>query len=148
MSTLNKKAAETMLRFKAHACTDITGFGLLGHLAEMLRNTEVSAELEMDSIPIIREVRNLAAAGTIPGGTYNNLEFVNDEVSFHGLSKINQLLLADAQTSGGLLISFSPEDAAGFVELFNVESEIKASSSLAGSSQNKDALIQCEVNPC
>lgn len=115
-----------MLQFEPHACTDITGFGLLGHLAEMLRNTEVSAELEMSKIPFLREVKNLAAAGTIPGGSYNNLEFVNEEVSFNGLSKINQLLLADAQTSGGLLISLNPVDAATFIERFNAESELKA----------------------
>lgn len=126
MSTLNKKAAEIMVQYEPHACTDITGFGLLGHLAEMLRDTEVSAELEMSKIPFLREVKNLAAAGTIPGGSYNNLDFVSTEVSFNGLSKINQLLLADAQTSGGLLISFSTEDAAGFVEQFNTESELKA----------------------
>ena len=126
MSTLNKKAAEIMLQFGPHACTDITGFGLLGHLAEMLRNTEVSAELEMNKIPFIREVKNLAAAGTIPGGSYNNLEFVSEEVSFNGLSKINQLLLADAQTSGGLLIALNPVDAATFIERFNAESNIKA----------------------
>lgn len=125
MSTLNKKAAETMLRYEPHACTDITGFGLLGHLAEMLRNTEVSAELEMSKIPFLREVKNLAVAGTIPGGTYNNLEFVSDEVSFNGLSKINQLLLADAQTSGGLLISLTPEDAISFLEQFNTNNPIK-----------------------
>ena len=126
MSTLNKKAAEIMLQFGPHACTDITGFGLLGHLAEMLRNTEVSAELEMNKIPFIREVKNLAAAGTIPGGSYNNLEFVSEEVSFNGLSKINQLLLADAQTSGGLLIALNPVDAATFIDRFNAESNIKA----------------------
>jgi len=126
MSTLNKKAAEVMLQFDAHACTDITGFGLLGHLTEMLRNTAVSAELEMNKIPFIREVKNLAAAGTIPGGSYNNLEFVNEEVSFNGLSKINQLLLADAQTSGGLLIALNPVDAATFIDRFNAESNIKA----------------------
>ena len=126
MSTLNKKAAEIMLQFEPHACTDITGFGLLGHLAEMLRNTAVSAELEMNKIPFIREVKNLAAAGTIPGGSYNNLEFVSEEVSFNGLSKINQLLLADAQTSGGLLIALNPVDAANFIEQFNAESNIKA----------------------
>lgn len=126
MSTLNKKAAEIMLQFEPHACTDITGFGLLGHLAEMLRNTAVSAELEMNKIPFIREVKNLAAAGTIPGGSYKNLEFVTEEVSFNGLSKINQLLLADAQTSGGLLIALNPVDAANFIEQFNAVSNIKA----------------------
>jgi len=115
-----------MLQFEPHACTDITGFGLLGHLAEMLRNTEVSAVLEMSKIPFIREVKNLAAAGIVPGGSYNNLEFVSEEVSFNGLSKINQLLLADAQTSGGLLIALHPVDAVNFIEKFNAESNIKA----------------------
>lgn len=126
MSTLNKKAAEIMLQYEPHACTDITGFGLLGHLAEMLRNTEVSAELEMNKIPFLREVKNLATAGTIPGGSYNNLEFVSEEVSFNGLSKINRLMLADAQTSGGLLIALSLAHAANFIEEFNAESTIKA----------------------
>ena len=106
MAQLNKEAAECMQAYTVHACTDVTGFGLLGHLREMTAGAGVDAILNLESIPILPEARELAAMDVIPGGTLNNLKYVKPHVSFaEGISTIEQALLADAQTSGGLLIS-------------------------------------------
>jgi cysteine desulfurase NifS/selenium donor protein len=106
MSTLNRKASEVMSGFNVNACTDITGFGLLGHLKEMVRGSRVDAVVQADSVLVIDAVKDLIAANIIPGGTLNNLEFVSDCVEWgEGISKTMQILLCDAQTSGGLLIS-------------------------------------------
>jgi cysteine desulfurase NifS/selenium donor protein len=110
MSTLNKTAAETMLQYEVHACTDVTGFGLLGHLREMIQHTAFGVDLEFTSIPIIPEARDFAVAGIIPGGTKNNLEWVaKDLIWGKQRSDSDKYLLADAQTSGGLLIAVSAE---------------------------------------
>lgn len=112
MSTLNKIAAETLANFTVHACTDVTGFGLLGHLHEMAAGSQVDVELNLSAIPILPEARALASADVVPGGTLNNLSYVHPFVTFEeGISRVDQLLLADAQTSGGLLISLSLQEA-------------------------------------
>jgi cysteine desulfurase len=106
MSMLNRKASEVMSGFKVNACTDITGFGLLGHLKEMVRGSRVDAVVQARRVPVIDSTKELIAANAIPGGTLNNLEFVDDCVEWgKGISKTMQILLCDAQTSGGLLIS-------------------------------------------
>jgi cysteine desulfurase NifS/selenium donor protein len=106
MAALNKDAAEAMASLTVHACTDITGFGLLGHLHEMAAASHVNVILQYSAIPILSESRALAAADVVPGGTLNNLSFVDPFVSFaEELSQVDRILLADAQTSGGLLIS-------------------------------------------
>ena len=111
MSTLNKAAAEAMDTVSVHACTDVTGFGLLGHLHEMAAGSHVDVELDLTAIPILPEARALASADVIPGGTLNNLAYVQPYVTFaDGMSRVDQVLLADAQTSGGLLISLAAED--------------------------------------
>jgi selenide,water dikinase len=104
MTELNKSMADCIRNFDIHACTDVTGFGLLGHLIEVLKASKVSADLWMDQVPIIDGAESIAAGGVIPGGTKNNLAFVEQEVEFgSGISDLSKLLLADAQTSGGLL---------------------------------------------
>ena len=104
MMQLNKSVADFMRDYDIHSCTDVTGFGLLGHLMETLKASEVSAELWMDHIPLIDGVESAAAGGVIPGGTKNNLSFVEKDVEFtEGLGNLAKYLLADAQTSGGLL---------------------------------------------
>ncbi|MBG0770409.1 MAG: selenide, water dikinase SelD, partial [Anaerolineaceae bacterium] len=106
MAALNKTAAECMAAFPVSACTDVTGFGLLGHLHEMTSGAGVDAEIEFNAVPILPEARRMAEMEVIPGGTLNNLAYVSPHVTFDpALSRIDQLLLADAQTSGGLLIS-------------------------------------------
>jgi selenide, water dikinase len=106
MTTLNRGAAEAMLRVGVSAATDITGYGLLGHLRNMLRASGVSATLSTDAVPLLDGAAELAAAGFIAGGTRRNLEDASPDVVWDDeLTELQQLLLCDAQTSGGLLIA-------------------------------------------
>ena len=116
MTALNKLPADLMQKYNVHACTDVTGFGLAGHLREMTRASACDAEVKVDDLPLIRETRNLAAGGIIPGGTYNNHKFVDDDVSYGKIGKTMQLVLCDAQTSGGLLVSMHGQKAREFIE--------------------------------
>jgi len=106
MAMLNRQAAEAMQQIGVNACTDITGFGLLGHLHEMAAGSHVDVEINADTVPILDSARKYASAGIIPGGTRDNLAYVDPFVAFEPqIGESLQLLLADAQTSGGLLIS-------------------------------------------
>jgi selenide,water dikinase len=110
MSTLYRAASEAMMEAGAHACTDVTGFGLLGHLREMVEGSNVSASLCLSRIPVIPGTRELIAKGIAPGGTHRNLESVKSVVDWcSGITEVDQLLLCDAQTSGGLLIAVPRE---------------------------------------
>lgn len=110
MAALNRTACEAMLEVGVHACTDITGFGLLGHLHEMAVGSGVEVTLSVGSVPVLAAAKDLAGAGAIPGGTLNNLAYAAKYVTFApDVQHVEQLILADAQTSGGLLISL-PED--------------------------------------
>ena len=110
MSELNKVASETMRNHDVNACTDVTGFGLLGHLREVLRGSNKSAVINYNSVPFIDGIYDLALAGSIPGGTKNNLKYVGDFMTWGSeISELQKFILADAQTSGGLLI-FIPEE--------------------------------------
>jgi cysteine desulfurase len=112
MATLNRAAAEAMLEVGANACTDITGFGLLGHLREMASGSGVDVTLSASAVPTLPAARTFAGADVVPGGTLNNLAYVQPHVTFAPeISRVVQLLLADAQTSGGLLISLPGERA-------------------------------------
>lgn len=127
MTTLNKAAADAMIGLKVHAATDVTGFGLLGHLLEMCRASGVSADIDFKKLEFLPGVKKLASNGFIPGGSKRNLEFVKEEVRFNGsLSETNQLLAADAQTSGGLLISLPNEDADKFLDIINTSTSFPA----------------------
>ena len=107
MTQLNKQAAEAMVEVGAKGATDITGFGLLGHLHEMLHRSNVSGKLTLSEVPFISGVRELVKT-FVPGGTRANLRFVNDKIIWSaGITEDEKLLLADAQTSGGLLIAIS-----------------------------------------
>jgi selenide, water dikinase len=113
MSTLNRAASETMATHPGvHAATDVTGFGLLGHASEMLGRGDVGLRLEADSVPVLDEVWQLARDGIVPGGTRRNLASVEPLVDWsERLTEEHRLVLADAQTSGGLLIAVAPESA-------------------------------------
>lgn len=105
MSQLNQKASEVMVKLGVHAATDVTGFGLLGHLREMTRASRMDAILYHHRVPVIRQAEAFAAEGVVPGGTLSNLNFVADSVKWdEKISRTTQLILVDAQTSGGLLI--------------------------------------------
>jgi selenide,water dikinase len=112
MLTLNKSAAEIMETFPVHACTDITGFGLLGHLKEMMEASGKSCVVDSEKIPLIQGVYELALSGAIPGGTQNNLQFVDEHINWkENIAELMKLILCDAQTSGGLLISVPSENS-------------------------------------
>lgn len=110
MSVLNRIPAEVMMSVGANSCTDITGFGLLGHLYEMVSSSGVGAEISYNSIPLITGTKELADDLIIPAGTVRNYEYINDFVIWgENLEYEEKMILCDAQTSGGLLISV-PED--------------------------------------
>jgi selenide,water dikinase len=110
MSVLNRAAAEAMMRVGVNACVDVTGFGLLGHLRVMLDGSDVAARLELGKVPVLEGARELLEKGIAPGGTHRNLDSVAEVVRWHpDLDEETRLLLCDAQTSGGLLISVAPE---------------------------------------
>ncbi len=110
MATLNRAAGEVFAQHHTsiHALTDVTGFGLLGHLLEVLEASDVGADLQADSVPILDSARRHAANDCIPGGSRANLASVEDRVDFGDVPEALRLLLADAQTSGGLLAAVDP----------------------------------------
>lgn len=112
MATLNREAAEAMVAAHphVHAATDVTGFGLLGHLAEMLAAGDVGAEIAADRVPVLEAAWPLVRQAVVPGGTRRNLEAVSQRVDWsESLGDDQRLVLADAQTSGGLLIAVADE---------------------------------------
>jgi selenide,water dikinase len=112
MATLNRTAAEVLAAFEVHALTDITGFGLLGHLRNISAASGVTARVFAGLVPVLPAAREYVKAGIAPGGTHANWKFLADWVTFDAaLSKEEQLLLCDAQTSGGLLASVPAADA-------------------------------------
>ncbi|MBN1504343.1 MAG: selenide, water dikinase SelD [Candidatus Eisenbacteria bacterium] len=116
MAALNRAACEAMLEVGANSCTDVTGFGLLGHLHEMTAGSGVDAVLSAAAVPVLPAAWDLAAAGAVPGGTLSNLAHAADHVTFAaGVTRVAQLILADAQTSGGLLISLPEGRAAALL---------------------------------
>ena len=112
MATLNAGAARAMLAIKVDAATDVTGFGLLGHLHNMLNASGVAAELDASAVPLLPLAADLAERGAIPGGTKQNREAITAHVSFDpAVAEAIRVLLFDAQTSGGLLIAVPAERA-------------------------------------
>ena len=112
MATLNRDAAEVMGHYPVHACTDITGFGLLGHMCEMVVDTDVGIKLQASQIPYFPEAMEYAQMGLVPAGTYKNREFREAFVDFApSVNRFMQDIFFDAQTSGGLLISVAREGA-------------------------------------
>jgi selenide,water dikinase len=113
MATLNRGAAEAMVSAGASAATDVTGFGLLGHLHRLLLASGVAAHLRAADVPLLDGARALAAAGHVPGGTNRNLADVSGHVDFAAsVDATTRTLLGDAQTSGGLLISIAGDRVA------------------------------------
>ncbi len=106
MRALNEGSSRAMVRADVHACSDVTGFGLLGHLREMSEGCKFSARIEAAAVPLLPGARELADAGQVPGGTRRNLASVEPVTEWaESIDSITKLLLADAQTSGGLLIA-------------------------------------------
>ncbi len=110
MSELNRGASEAMVVAGATAATDVTGYGLIGHLA----NIKGGAEIQFSAIPFMHGVRELAEKDLFPGGSRRNYAAYREQVEWNGITEIDQMMLCDAQTSGGLLVAISPEQAVGF----------------------------------
>lgn len=117
MKTLNRRASELVIETGARACTDITGFGLLGHALVLAEQSKVGLRISAGSVPFFEWAPEYASKGYIPGGTRANYEFVSPKVDFGaGVSETDRVLLCDAQTSGGLLISISNDIADRLVD--------------------------------
>lgn len=134
MSYLNKDACEAMMIVGVNSCTDITGFGLLGHALEMAEGSQVTMEIWSDYIPIIKESLELARMGIIPGGAYKNESYIGDKVIFNNdIKQEIKDILYDPQTSGGLLISVSEDKSEKLMKLlkeknktsFNIIGKVK-----------------------
>ena len=106
MSALNRAASETMVKVGVNACTDVTGFGLIGHMESMMRGSGAAVVLDASAVPVIPGTRELLEQGIAPGGTHRNLDSMEGKVGWDdSLTDNEKLLFCDAQTSGGLLIS-------------------------------------------
>ncbi len=114
MTTLNRDAGSAMLDAGVHASTDITGFGLLGHLVEMGRASGVAATVDAGAVPLLPGSLGAADAGFIPNGSRTNLAYIEPDVTFTNVGESLRALLVDPQTSGGLLVALPPENLAGF----------------------------------
>jgi selenide,water dikinase len=113
MSRLNERAAARALLAGATGGTDVTGFGLLGHLRRMAEASGVDAHVAAEAVPVLPGARDLARAGSVPGGTRRNLAWATEHLEASGVDELTLLILADAQTSGGLLFGAPPAEAEG-----------------------------------
>ena len=113
MATLNARAGQAVLQVEqVHACTDVTGFGLLGHAFEMTQEGSVTIRLHGKALPLMREAREMAEMGVIPSGAYRNQDYVRPHLTLlPGAEQVLLDLASDPQTSGGLLVSLPPEQA-------------------------------------
>ncbi len=115
MTTLNRSARDGMVKYRVHACTDVTGFGLLGHALEMAQGSDVELYIQAGGLDLLDEALEFAKMGLLPEGVYRNRRFAEGEVEARGIALEVQDVLYDPQTSGGLLIAVHPEDAAALL---------------------------------
>lgn len=128
MTTLNRKASEWMKRFEAHACTDITGFGLIGHALEMANASQIKMIIHAERVPVFSEAMEYAKSGLIPGGAYSNRKYFSCHVEID--TRVPEILIDlfyDPQTSGGLLISLPQSNAQKLVETLRKEGDLYSS---------------------
>ncbi len=116
MRTLNAAAADVLKGFDIHGCTDVTGFGLLGHMREMAAASGCAVEISVPDVPVLAEAKRLVAADVVPGGTKRNLRFLERFTDFGESSMRDRLILCDAQTSGGLVAGVPADRAADIVD--------------------------------
>jgi selenide,water dikinase len=121
MTVLNDGASRAALRVGVSAATDVTGFGLVGHLTSMLEASKVAAEIAFDALPILAHARNLASRGVVPGGTERNLEAAEKVEWGADLGAADRYLCVDAQTSGGLLLAVPAENEAALLAALREE---------------------------
>ena len=111
MTTLNKNGRDAMVKYRVHACTDVTGFALMGHLLEMAQGSDLRAEVEVSAVDLIPEALEFARMGVLPAGMYRNRTFAEQWVDAGQTEIAVQDMLYDPQTSGGLLMAVDPADA-------------------------------------
>ena len=117
MTELNRDAARAKTEVGVLSATDVTGYGLVGHLSSMVLHSEVAAELVMDAVPVLPDVHKLISKGHVPSGTKRNLADIQHRIDFGATEDSDQLILADAQTAGGLLICVADEQTSELMEL-------------------------------
>jgi selenide,water dikinase len=140
MVVLNAGAARAMVAVEANAATDITGYGLLGHLGEIVRASAVAARVNASSVPLIEGVEPLAAEGLLPGGSRRNRKAIERYTDFGSTAQTNAWLLCDAQTSGGLLIAVPADRLDELVSL--LEAEETPTAAVIGEIVEGDGTIQ------
>jgi selenide,water dikinase len=121
MTTLNDGASRAALKVGVSAATDVTGFGLIGHLTGILEASKVAAEIAFEALPILPHAKNLAARGVVPGGTQRNLEAATNVDWAPELSPADRYICVDAQTSGGLLLAVPAENEAALLAALKEE---------------------------
>jgi selenide, water dikinase len=140
MALLNKSAAEALKGFTPHAVTDVTGFGLLGHGSEIARGSDVSFEIDLSKVPVLDGTYELAAKGVVPGGSKSNHKWLVDDVDYEDISAEEQIVLCDAITSGGLLVSLPEAEAGQYVDALKAQGLIHAAV-IGKVIEKKDKLI-------
>ena len=126
MMTLNKYARDIMVKYRVHACTDVTGFGMMGHLLEMAQGSEAEVHLDLSGITLIPQALELARLGVLPAGVYRNRHFAESWVEPGETELAVQDLLYDPQTSGGLMMAVHPEDAPALLEELRQDNRVPA----------------------
>ena len=119
MEYLNKDAADGMKEVKVNSCTDITGFGLIGHIYEMAKGSNVTIEIESEKVPILEGAYDYAEMGLVPAGAYKNMHYVGENVKMEdGVSQTLADIFFDPQTSGGLLVSLNEKDCEKLIDIY------------------------------
>ena len=126
MMTLNKYARDIMVQYRVHACTDVTGFGVLGHLLEMAQGSEAQIHIDVSGLTLIPQSLELARLGVLPAGLYRNRHFAQEWVDGGNVELAVQDLLYDPQTSGGLMMAVDAEDAPALLEALKADSRVPA----------------------
>lgn len=142
MASLNKKAKLVAEKFNVSACTDITGFGLLGHCVEMAEASGVTFEIVTDSVEYMADAIEYAQMGLVPAGTYKNRGYSVDKIEADGISPVYLDVLYDPQTSGGLLLSVAPEDLNGMLQEFQKIGMDTKVSVIGTATEKSDKLIR------
>ena len=141
MAFLNKLAGGMMVNHSVHAATDVTGFGLLGHAAELCRNSNVAMQINYSDLKFLPGTEQLAQQDNIPGGTKRNLSYTNQFTHFsESITELHRLMVADAQTSGGLLITLPQDRADKFLDSYNNKAPISAFQ-IGKVTENSEVLI-------
>lgn len=143
MATLNKKARDIMVKYSVHSCTDVTGFALLGHSFEMAQGSDCTVHIQAENVPFHKEAYEMASMGFIPAGAYRNREYAEHGVKVTGnVSRALQDIFYDPQTSGGLLMAVSKEEAAQCFE--ELKKEIPDAAVIGYVTEKEDAWICIE----